>query len=65
MRCRVYSWDKDITDTLEESCFIWHRKSNNEIADVDWDSQHIGMKSVIITTEDVQDNASFYCEITL
>lgn len=65
MRCKVYSWDKDITDTLEESCFIWHRKSNNETADADWDSQHIGTKSVIITTEDVLDNASFYCEITL
>lgn len=65
MRCKVYSWDKDITDTLEESCFIWHRKSNNATADADWDSQHIGTKSVIITTEDVQDNASFYCEITL
>lgn len=65
MRCRVYSWDKDITDTLEESCFIWHRKSNNATADADWDSRHIGTKSVIITTEDVQDNASFYCEIIL
>ncbi len=65
MRCRVYSWDKDITDTLEESCFIWHRRSSNVTADADWDSQHIGTKSVIITTEDVQDNASFYCEITL
>lgn len=65
MRCKVYSWDKDITDTLEESCFIWHRKSNNETADADWDSQHMGTKSVIITTEDVQDNASFFCEITL
>lgn len=65
MHCKVYSWDKDITDTLDASCFIWHRRSNNETADEDWDRQHIGMKTVMITTEDVQDNASFYCEITI
>lgn len=65
MRCLVYSWDKDITDTLDASCFVWHRKSANATADADWDSAHIGMKSIFITTEDVQDNASFYCEVTI
>jgi hypothetical protein len=65
MRCRVFSWDKEITDTLSASAFVWHRRSSDTAADTDWDSSHIGMKTITITTEDVQDNASFYCEVTL
>ena len=65
LRCLVYSWDKDITDTLPASAFVWHRNSGNEELDADWDSLHSGMKKVIVTTEDVTDNASFYCEITI
>jgi hypothetical protein len=65
MRCRVFSWDKEITDTLSASAFVWHRRSSDTAADADWDSSHIGMKTITITTEDVQDNASFYCEVTL
>ncbi len=65
LRCRVYSWDKEITDTLPASSFVWHRNSGREDFDADWDSSHIGMKSIIVTTEDVTDNASFYCEITI
>lgn len=63
MLCKVYSWDKDITDSLDAECFIWHRKSSDEGADAEWDKNHIGMKQITITTEDVLDNASFYCEI--
>lgn len=63
--CKVYSWDKDITDTLPNSSFVWHRKSNNDETDAQWDSNHIGMKSITITTEDVLDNASFYCEVSI
>ena len=65
MRCKVYSWDKDITDTISASAFVWHRRSNDTAADAEWDSSHIGMKTITITTEDVQDNASFFCEVTL
>ena len=65
MHCKVYSWDTDITAQLDDSCFQWHRKSSNETADADWDAKHSGMKSVTISTEDVQDNASFFCEIEL
>lgn len=65
MRCKVYSWDKEITDTLDAECFIWHRKSSDDEADADWDRFHRGMKQITITTEDVLDNASFYCEINL
>ena len=65
MRCRVFSWDEDITSTLDASAFLWHRQSYNATADAEWDAAHAGMKEVIITTEDVTDNASFYCEVTI
>lgn len=65
MLCKVYSWDKDITESIDAECFIWHRKSSDEEADTEWDKNHIGMKKITITTEDVLDNASCYCEIKL
>ena len=65
LSCRVLSWDKDITDTLDASCFSWHRKSGNAETDADWDGLHKGMKTVTISTEDVLDNASFYCEVSI
>ena len=65
LRCRVFSWDKEITELLDASSFVWHRNSGDEAADVDWDASHVGMKYITVTTEDVQDNASFYCEITI
>lgn len=65
MRCKVYSWDKDITETIDAACFVWHRKSSDEEADLEWDKNHKGIKQITITTEDVYDNASFYCEINL
>ncbi|MDO5392381.1 MAG: phage tail spike protein [Eubacteriales bacterium] len=65
LRCKVLSWDKDITDTLDAACFAWHRKSGNEETDADWDASHTGMKQITVTTEDVSDNASFYCEVTI
>ena len=65
LRCRVFSWDKEITELLDASSFVWHRNSGDEAADADWDASHVGMKYITVTTEDVQDNASFYCEITI
>lgn len=65
LKCRVYSWDKDITDTIDAACFRWYRKSDNEESDADWDSNHVGMKQIYITTEDVLDNASFYCVVNM
>ena len=65
LRCRVYSWDNDITDTLDASAFNWRRRSGNDTADAEWDAAHRGVKSVTVTTEDVTENASFFCEVTL
>ena len=65
IHCKVYSWDKDITDALPASAFVWHRHSNDEDADEEWDDAHSGVKTVTVSTEDVQDNASFFCEVTI
>lgn len=65
LSCRVFSWDKDITADLPDSAFCWHRKSGNTEADADWDGLHKGKKTITISTEDVLDNASFFCEVTI
>ena len=65
MHCKVFSWDKDITDALPASAFSWHRHSNDEDADEEWNADHIGTKTITVSTEDVQDNASFFCEVTI
>lgn len=65
MACRVLSWDEDITASLDATLFSWHRESRNSDADAEWDSYHVGMKQINITTEDVTDNASFYCTVNL
>ena len=41
------------------------RSSNDEDADEEWDAAHTGTKTITVSTEDVQDNASFYCEVTI
>lgn len=65
MSCRVLSWDEDVTAFIDDSAFLWHRESGDAGADAEWDSYHIGMKQINITTEDVMNNASFYCEVTI
>ena len=65
VRCKVYSWDTEITATLPASAFNWHRNSGNAAADAEWDAAHTGMKTITVSTEDVTDNASFYCEVTI
>lgn len=65
IHCKVFSWDKDITDALPASAFVWHRHSNDSDADEEWDDAHSGVKTVTVSTEDVQDNASFFCEVTI
>ena len=65
LSAHVYAWNTEITAKLDASCFAWHRSSSDETADAEWDSYHTGMKSITVTTEDVQDNASFRCEVNI
>ena len=60
----VYSWDKDITDTLDANQFIWTRVSEDTEADKIWNEQHFGgAKAVVITSADVKVRATFYCDL--
>ena len=69
LTCKVYSWDTDITDTLDVSLFNWKRTSNNQALDEVWNQmpEHQGIKTITITHEDVLDDVStsFNCEVNL
>ena len=67
LSCRVYSWDTDITDTLDASLFNWFRTSLDANQDTIWNNntRHKGVKTLKITTEDISNNANFYCEVSL
>ena len=61
---KVYSWDEDITDTLDANQFVWTRVSEDTEADKVWNEQHFGgAKSVVITGADVKVRATFYCDL--
>lgn len=67
LTCKVYSWDSDITDTLNASIFNWKRSSNDSASDEIWNAmpEHQGVKSITIDADDVIDNSSFTCEVDL
>ena len=71
LTCNVYSWDTNITNTLVDDMFYWKRVSNNAELDIIWNAQNEhqgrGLSSIIITTDDVLDDAStsFMCEVEL
>ena len=64
LTAKVYSWDEDITDTLDANQFVWTRVSEDTEADKVWNEQHFGgAKSVVITGADVKVRATFYCDL--
>lgn len=67
MTCIVYSWDADITDTLDDSLFNWKRVSDNDELDTIWNAmpEHNGVKSITINVDDIIENSSFTCEVDL
>ncbi len=67
LTCKVYSWDSDITDTLDANLFVWKRVSNDTDSDTIWNAmpEHQGVKSITIDADDVIDNSSFTCEVDL
>lgn len=67
LTCKVYSWDSDITDTLDTSLFNWKRVSTSTKLDGIWNAmpEHKGTKSIIIDADDVYYNSSFTCEVDL
>lgn len=60
----VFSWDENITDTLDPNQFIWTRVSDDAVADADWNDRHFGgTKSIEITSDDVNVRATFFCDL--
>lgn len=61
---KLYSNNKDITDTVPSDNFIWTRTSGNsevsKLEDQYWNDAHsIGSKSIVINKEDVNLHAQF------
>ena len=69
LTCKVYSWDTDITDTIDASFFNWKRISGLAEQDEIWNAmpEHQHVKSIEISASDVPDgvSASFTCEVEL
>ena len=60
----VFSWDENITDTLDPNQFIWTRVSDDAEADALWNAAHYGgTKSIEITSNDVDIRATFFCDL--
>ena len=61
----VWRGTVDITDSIEDSAFRWHRTSNDPFSDEAWNtlSKAIGHKSIHLTPEDAYGRAVFRCEV--
>lgn len=60
----VFSWDENITDTLDPNQFVWTRVSDDVEADKAWNDAHYGgTKSIEITSDDVNVRATFFCDL--
>ena len=60
----VFSWDENVTDSLDPNQFIWTRVSDDPVADQAWNDAHFGgTKSVEITRDDVKVKATFFCDL--
>ena len=63
--CKVYDWEKDITEKIKNigGTFSWIRSSNSN--DSVWNSAHSNKSSniITITNDDIIKNAQFSCEV--
>ena len=60
----VFSWDENVTDSLDPNQFIWTRVSADTVSDAKWNADHAGgTKSIEITSEDVDARATFFCDL--
>lgn len=64
LKAKVYKGGTDVTDLVDESKFRWTRVSDDSAADKIWNDKYFGgRKTITITTEDVKNRATFFCEI--
>ena len=63
---KVYNWDEDITDSIDEKCFSWYRRSRNLENDTYWHNTYgKGKKSIKITADDISSYATFYFTVEI
>lgn len=62
---QLMEWDKDISAETPAIAFKWKRSSNDVDGDTAWNANHQGMKSIQITSDDLNISASFGCEINV
>lgn len=64
LSAQVYSWDENITDSLDSNQFVWTRVSDNADSDRLWNAAHYGgTKQIVITADDVKVRATFFCDL--
>lgn len=64
LSAQVYSWDENITDSLDPNQFVWTRVSEDADADKLWNAAHYGgTKQIVITADDVKVRATFFCDL--
>ena len=65
LSAKVYKGKKEMTDELDASKFTWKRTSMNKERDTRWnDLEGVGVKEITITREDINQRATFSCEIS-
>ena len=63
LKAFVYRGTEDITDTLENEQFVWHRQSSSAEADAEWNSKDRTGNIMVIEADDVNRSAIFECKI--
>jgi hypothetical protein len=64
LEAKVYHGKDDVTDEFNASKFIWRRVSQDSEGDQVWNTSHAGgAKTVTITTDDVDNKATFTVEL--
>lgn len=64
LSAQVYSWDENITDSLDLNQFVWTRVSEDADSDKLWNAAHYGgAKQIVITADDVKVRATFFCDL--
>ena len=63
---KVYNWEKDITDEIDETKFNWYRRSRDKESDDYWNREYgLARKSITITTDDINNYATFYFTVDI
>lgn len=63
LKANVYLGADNVTEEIGASRFKWKRVGMDGEEDLVWNSNHIGVKEVSITKDDVYQRATFLCEI--